>query len=135
MTDQNRLISAGPGQRPAWTRFLDIVLRTIHVLVISVFFGGTVFKVPAHQLLPFRTLSIITGVALIVSELSHHRRWPSQGRGLMVYIHVGLFGLASFRPDLAIPFLLAALVIGMTGSHMPKKLRYWEFIHGRGNSV
>ncbi len=50
----------------------------------------------------------------------------------MVYIHVGLFGLAYLRPNLAIPCLLVALIIGMTGSHMPKKWRFWEFIHGRG---
>jgi len=50
----------------------------------------------------------------------------------MVDIYVGLIGLACLRPNLAIPCLLVALIIGMAGSHMPKKYRYWEFIHGRG---
>jgi hypothetical protein len=123
------LTSARSNQHPAWTRTLDIVLRAAHVLVISILFGGAVFKIPAARLLPFQVLSIVTGAALIASEVAHRRRWPSQGRGLMVYIHVGLFSLASFRPSLAVPCLLAALVIGMTGSHMPKNLRYWDFIH------
>jgi len=132
MTDHKGSISERSNQRPAWTRFLDIVLRTAHVLGISVLFGGAFFKIPAHQLLPYQTLSMVTGGALIASEISHRRHWPSQGRGLMVYIHVGLFGLACLRPNLAIPCLLVALIIGMAGSHMPKKYRYWEFIHRRG---
>ena len=131
MTDHNWSISEGPNQRPAWTRFLDIVLRTAHVLVISVLFGGAVFKIPAAQLSPWKYLAIVTGGALIVSEILHSRHWPYQGRGVMVFIHVGLFSLAGFQPGLAIPCLLAALVVGMLGSHMPKKLRHWSFIHGR----
>ena len=132
MADQNGSISEKLTQRPTWTRYLDIVLRIMHVLVISILFGGAVFKVPAARLLPAQILSIVTGGALIASEISHHRHWPIQGRGLMVYIHAGLAGLAGISPNLAMPCVLAALVIGMAGSHMPKKLRYWEFIHRRG---
>jgi hypothetical protein len=118
-------------QRPAWTRILDIVLRTAHVLVISVLFGGAVFKIPAAWLLPWQYLTVASGCALIVSEVLHSLHWPYQGRGAMVYIHVGLFILVCFQPGLAIPCLVAALVIGMLGSHMPKRFRHWSFIHGR----
>jgi hypothetical protein len=132
MTDHNGSISEVQNEHPAWKRCLDIVLRAAHVLVISVLFGGAVFKIPADQLLPFQILSIITGGALIASEVNHRRHWPTQGRGLMVYIHGGLFGLASFQPKLSIACLLVALVIGIAGSHMPKKYRFWEFIHRQG---
>jgi hypothetical protein len=130
MTDHDRSIAEEPNKRRAWTRFLDIVLRSVHVLVISALFGGTVFKIPSEQLIAFRILAMISGGALIVSEISHQRGWLSQGRGLMVIIHAGLLSLASFWPGLALPCLAAALVVGMIGSHMPKKWRYWEFFHG-----
>ena len=126
MTDPNDPRFDPPNPHPSWTRYLDILLRAAHVLGISVLVGGTVFKVPAARLLPFQILSLLTGAALIASEVSHRGGWPRQGRGLMVYLHVGLFGLASLRPGLALPCLLAALVIGMAGSHMPKRWRYWE---------
>jgi hypothetical protein len=129
--DDNGTISGKQNKRPAWTRLLDIVLRTVHVLVISVLFGGAVFKIPVTRLLPWQTLAIASGSALIASEVLHGRHWPYQGRGVMVFIHVGLFSLVCFRPDLAIPCLFAALVFGMLGSHMPKKLRHWSFIHWR----
>jgi len=132
MIDNNGTIPEKQSKPPTWTRWLDVVLRTAHVLVISVVLGGAVFKIPVYQLLPWQYLAIATGSALIASEVSHRRHWPYQGRGVMVFIHAGLFSLVCFRPDLAIPYLLAALVFGMVGSHMPKKYRYWSFIHWRG---
>jgi hypothetical protein len=131
MIDNGRTTSGKQNKRPAWTRILDIALRTAHVPVIGVLFGGAIFKIPFDQLLPWRYLAIATGCALIASEVLHGRHWPYQGRGVMVFIHVGLFSLVYFRPSLAIPCLLAALVVGMVGSHMPKKLRHWSFIHRR----
>ena len=118
-------------QRPTWTRVLDIVLRAAHVLVISALFGGVVFRVPAAQLLPWRILAAASGIALIASEVLHSIHWPYQGRGVMVYVHAGLFILASLRPGLAPACLAAAIIVGMLGSHMPKRLRHWSLLHRR----
>ena len=131
MIDDNGLISEKQARRPAWPRILDIVLRAAHVLVIGALFGGAVFKIPASRLHPWQALAVASGIALVASEVFHRRHWAHQGRGAMVYLHAGLFGLACFRPALAIPCLSAALVIGMAGSHMPKKFRHWSFLHGR----
>jgi len=118
-------------KRPSWTRVLDIVLRTAHVAVIGVLFGGAVFNAPLYLLLQWQYLAIGTGCALIASEVYHRRHWPYQGRGLMVFIHALLFGLIRLQPGLTVPLLLAAIVFGMVGSHMPKRLRYWSFMHRR----
>jgi hypothetical protein len=122
-------LSGKQNRRPTWMRLLDVVLRAAHVLVISILVGGAFFKVPYHALLHWCYLGIATGCALIVSEILHSRHWPYQGRGVMVFIHVALFSLACFQPRLAIPCLIAALIVGMLGSHMPKKFRHWSFIH------
>jgi hypothetical protein len=118
-------------KRPAWTRVLDIVLRTAHVLVISALFGGAVFNIPAARLIPWQILASASGCGLIVSEVLHSLHWPYQGRGVMVYLHAGLFILACILPTLAPECLAAAIVIGIAGSHMPKRLRHWSFIHRR----
>ena len=125
-------ISEKQNLRPAWTRLLDIVLRSAHVLVISALFGGVVFRIPLQQLLSWQYLAVASGVMLIASEVAHHWHWPAQARGGLVFIHAGLFVLACVRPNLALPCLSAALVLGMAGSHMPKKLRYWPFIRSQG---
>lgn len=112
-------------------RFLDIALRTAHVLVISVLFGGAVFSIPEDQLVPWQHLAMATGAVLIVSEIFHHTHWLTQIRGLMVLIHAGLLGLAILRPDLAVIFLSSSLILGLVGSHLPKKIRYWSYTHRR----
>ena len=128
MNENNSSISNKLTRRPAWTRYLDIVLRTAHVLVISVLFGGAVFRIPTDQLVPWQHLAMATGVMLIVSEIIHHTHWPTQIRGLIVFIHAGLLGLAILRPDLAVIFLITSLVFGLVGSHLPKKIRYWSYV-------
>jgi hypothetical protein len=130
MTDDNGN-SSRPKPRPGWMRLLDIALRAAHVLVISILFGGSFFRIPGDQLLHWRELAMATGFVLVLSEVLHGIHWPYQGRGVMVFLHAGLFGLACLQPRWAIPCLLAALIIGMLGSHMPKRFRHWSFIHGR----
>jgi TctA family transporter len=115
-------------RRPAWTRFLDIALRTAHVLVISVLVGGAVFRIPLDQLVPFQRLAVVTGLALIISEIFHRPHWPTQVRGVMVFVHAGLLGLVILQPDLAVAWLLTALVFGMAGSHLPKRIRHWSYV-------
>ena len=131
MFDSNITIPEKRNKRPAWTRTLDVVLRTAHVAVTSVLFGGAVCGVPFYRLFSWYYLAIATGCALIASEVYHCRHWPYQGRGVMALIHVGLLGLIHLRSDLLVPVLTAVLVFGMVGSHMPKNLRYWSFVHWR----
>ncbi len=131
MSNNNPEAPKFKNKRPLWTRGLDVVLRTAHVAVTSVLFGGAVCEASLDQLMPWHSLAIFTGCALVLSEIYHSRHWLYQGRGAMVIIHVGLLGIIHIRPDLMVPVLLAVLVFGMVGSHMPKSYRYWSFIHGR----
>jgi hypothetical protein len=113
---------------PLWTRFVDIALRTVHVLGISLLSGGAVFGATPDQLAPVRHLVLFTGSALIVSEWLHRPHWPTQVRGLMVYLHAGLFALTLVWPALAAIWLFLALAFGMFGSHLPKRIRHWSFV-------
>jgi hypothetical protein len=118
-------------RRPLWTRWLDVVLRTAHVGVMSVLFGAAVCDAGLSGLFLWHHLTIATGCALVVSEIYHSRHWLYQGRGIMALTHIGLLGLIHLRPDLMTPILTAVLAFGMVGSHMPKSFRYWSFIHGK----
>jgi hypothetical protein len=118
-------------RRPYWTRTVDIMLRGCHIGTTSVLFGGAVCGVPIAEIFTYHGLSIATGVGLILSEVYHSRHWLYQGRGIMALIHVGLLALVHFRPDLIVQILIVVLAFGVVGSHMPKKLRYWSFVHGR----
>jgi hypothetical protein len=117
-------------KRPGWTRAADILVRTAHVAGTSIIFGGSFFKIPFDRIIFWYYAALITGAMLIISEIYHRPYWIHQGRGIMVLIHVGLLGLLHLLPNFRIPILLLAIVFGMVGSHMPKKFRYWSFVHG-----
>lgn len=131
MIDTNSIIPEKKYKRPAWSRYLDVVLRTAHVAVTSVVFGGAILGVPVGHLLSWYYFTVATGMGLIASEIYHSYHWPYQGRAAMVFVHVGVLGLIHMSPDLATPAISVALVFGMVGSHMPKKFRYWSFLHRR----
>ena len=116
-----------PKRRHLWTRFVDIALRATHVLAIGLLLGGEVFSIPESDLLSLQRFAVLSGIALIVSEILHRPHWLTQIRGLMVFIHASLLGLAIYAPTLAVPCLVIALFIGMAGSHLPKNIRHWSY--------
>jgi len=121
---------ATPVPRSRAARAVDIVLRTAHLGAMAALFGGVLFGVPAASLGPWLTLTLASGAALLVSELSHSRHWAYQGRGLLALAHVGALALLS-TGGLSRAGVAAALVIGAVGSHLPKSLRCWSLRHRR----
>ena len=131
MTKNDKSALRASRKRAAWTRWLDLALRSAHVVVTSVLMGAAVFAVPYPQTKGWAVWATVTGCGLIASEVYHRPWWFCQGRGVMVLIHVGLVGLIHLRPDWQAPILAAVIAVGMVGSHMPKRYRYWSFVHRR----
>lgn len=105
-------------------RFLGIAARTAHLFTMGVFVGGVWLAAPAGAVEPWRTATIVTGLLLLVSEVSHDpRRWLWQAGGLAVLAHVAALGLVAANGRLATAL---AVVIGAAGSHAPKWLRKWS---------
>jgi hypothetical protein len=107
-------------------RAVGIVLRTAHLLAMAVLAGGVWYGVPAGELRGALVATSLSGLGLLVSEASHSRHWVYQGRGLLVLAHLGAAVLATAWGSGA---LMAALVIGAGGSHLPKGLRAWSLRH------
>jgi hypothetical protein len=108
------------------TRAVGIVLRTAHLLAMAVLAGGVWYGVPVGELRGALVATSLSGLGLLVSEASHSRHWVYQGRGLLVLAHLGAAVLATAWGPGA---LMAALVIGAVGSHLPKGLRAWSLRH------
>ncbi len=118
-----------PYSRPA--RTLAILFRTAHLLTMAVFVGGVQLGVADAAVRPWRLLAVVTGIALLATEVSHGpRSWPWQVRGLAVLAHVAALGLLA-APGAGRTATTLALVIGAAGSHAPKSVRKWSIRHGR----
>ncbi len=112
-------------------RTVNIVVRTAHIGAMALLVGGRAFAVEGGSLRPWHALTSLTGVALLLSEASHSRHWVYQARGLIVLAHVGAFALMAAARAWALPAIVAALVIGSVGSHLPKAVRKWSLRHRR----
>jgi len=114
-------------------RVLNIALRTAHIGVTSVLFGGHVFEASKAQLLPWLYLTIATGGILAAIEAFPRWRWFYQGRGVTVIGKLLLLCLILI-PHLwtyRVAILVVVIVIASVGSHMPARYRYYSFVHGR----
>jgi hypothetical protein len=114
-------------------RVLNIALRTAHIGVTSVLFGGHVFKQPREELLLWLYLTIATGGILASIEAYPRWRWFYEGRGAAVIGKVLLLCLILI-PQLwtyRVAILVVVIVIASVGSHMPARYRYYSFVHGR----
>jgi hypothetical protein len=121
------------GQRgvPAHSlRWLSIAIRTAHIGVAALLFGGLILAVPFTRLTPWHHLTILTGCLLMALEWQHDVCWPHRGKGLLALLHLSLCALIHVVPALTVPLLWAILISGSVGSHMPRRFRHWSMLHG-----
>lgn len=107
-------------------RWLNISLRTAHILAMGILLGGHAFDVSAERLMFVLWLTIGTGVGLIALESSARLLWLHQGRGIMVLVKLALICSVPLFWDYRLPILLAVVVIASVGSHMSGRFRYYS---------
>lgn len=112
-------------------RWLGILVRTGHIGVAAVLFGGCVLQVPFDQLTLWHHLTLASGSGLLLLEWLHDPRWPHRGKGLLGILHVGLGATIHFSLGLTVPLLWGILVSGGIGSHMPRRFRHWSILYGK----
>ena len=111
-------------------RWINIALRTAHLMTSSILLGGHVFDVSADRLILSLYLTIASGVGLVLLELYTSCRWIYLGKGALVLLKIVLLIAAGVWWDQRVVFLLLVVLIGSVGSHMPARFRYYSLIHG-----
>jgi hypothetical protein len=117
--------------RSARARAIAVALRTAHLGAMAVLVGGVYFAAADPALHVWRALTAATGLALLVTEVSHSRHWAYQGRGVVTILHVASLALVVVPPASGRVATMAALALGAVGSHLPRSLRKWSFRHRR----
>jgi hypothetical protein len=112
-------------------RWINIALRTAHLMTSGILLGGHVFDVSADRLIFLLYLTIASGVGLVLLELYTSCRWIYLGKGAMIILKIALLIAAGVWWDQRVVFLLLVVLIGSVGSHMPARFRYYSLIHGR----
>jgi len=111
------------------TRGWNIALRTAHIATMGVLLGGHAFNRPPGELKPWLWWTVGTGLALCVSEAGASLLWFHQLRGLMTFAKLLLICAVPLLWSYRLPVLLAVVVIGSVGSHMPARFRYYSVVY------
>jgi len=111
-------------------RAWSILFRTLHLLAISILVGGHAFNAPADRLLPMLYLAIASGAGMAFIEAYPNWRALFQGWGILLFVKLALICAVPFAWSHRFAILVAVLVIGSVGSHMPKRLRHSWYLFG-----
>ena len=122
------LLCPVPPRRIPGRRALGIALRTAHLSTFGALLGGHVFGVDAARLRPFLAATVLSGVLLVVLELASTCQWLLEGRGLAVLAKLAVLAAIPAFWEQRVPLLLAVVVIGSVGSHMPAQFRHRSFL-------
>jgi hypothetical protein len=124
------LIPATPRHFPC-NRVISIALRTLHILASSLLLGGHVFEAEPERLFPALVLTVAAGAGLILLELYHSCDWAYQGMGVLVILKTALTAAAGLWWRQRVGLLVAVVILGSVGSHMPARYRHYSLLHGR----
>jgi len=113
-------------------RIWNIAFRTAHIGAMGILLGGMFFDVDRSRLGASFLACVLTGVLLGAVEAGPRLTWFHQGRGLATLGKLLLF--------LVVPLLwsswawrtgamLAIVLIGSVGSHMPARYRYYSVLY------
>jgi hypothetical protein len=114
---------------PVGSKHWIYVLRTWHIGVASVLFGGIVCSVSFFQLITLHHLAIVSGGALIVSRIFQSRHWLYQVRGIIAVTHVGLLGIVHVCPEYSMPLLTVVLILVVFAANLPGYIKQWSLLH------
>ncbi|HBB68128.1 MAG TPA: hypothetical protein DCZ93_12725, partial [Elusimicrobia bacterium] len=98
-------------------------------------FGGIWFGVPQAELMPWLRWSVLTGVGLMFLELRKGLDWFLQLAGGLTLVKLALLFLVPVFPDYNRFLLLLVISISSIGSHMPARLRHFNYIKRQGTLI
>ena len=130
-SDKQRVIPS-PQKRRAipHARYWNILFRTLHLVAISLLVGGHAFGASAGQLRPLLFGAIVTGVGMAVVDAYPSFQFLHQCWGLFLLLKLAMLCVIPFAWSYRLPILIAVVVIGSVGSHMPKRFRHYSLIYG-----
>jgi len=112
-------------------RWVNISLRTLHLLGTAGIGGAFLYQAPTEAWMPYVWLVLLSGFGMLCLEVWSNGIWLLQVRGVAVLVKVIL--LASLLVIDGVDAMVLVLVIVISGvvSHAPARIRYFSVVHGR----
>ncbi|HYW04898.1 MAG TPA: hypothetical protein VFA86_13235 [Gammaproteobacteria bacterium] len=115
-----------PGQR-----WVNISLRTCHLLGVAGIGGGFLYHAPESAWTPYLWLAVASGAGMVAIQAWSNGIWLIQVRGLAVLAKLVLLALAAWAGASRGTVLVCVIAISGVISHAPGNVRYFSPWHRR----
>ena len=127
---QLAILSPKAGRAIPYARYWNILFRTLHLIAISLLVGGHAFGASTDHLRLLLYGAIVTGAGMLVVDAYPSFEFLHQLWGVFVLFKLAMLCVIPFAWNYRVPILIAVIVIGSVGSHVPKKFRHYSLIYG-----
>jgi hypothetical protein len=105
-------------------RWINIGLRTVHLVGVAGIGGAYLLGVAAQGWLGYLLLTIASGLAMIAVEVWSEWVWVVQVRGVAILAKLALLVAMAVFPRAAAPLFMLVIVISALASHAPARIRH-----------
>ena len=104
-------------------RWLNILLRSLHLVGVAGIGGGFLFTLDESQWLPYWHLTVSTGVILSLLYIWSSAIWLFQLKGVSIVVKLALIALATASPAWRAELFILVIVISGLVAHAPGRMR------------
>ncbi len=110
-------------------RWLNVVMRTLHLCGMGVYTGGVFFDVVSNMIFPSFIITAVTGLIIIAMDLVSNGKWIFQNRGIFIIFKIILIGLLPHVGIFKKWGIMGIIIISSYISHATADVRYYSFFH------
>lgn len=112
-------------------RWVNIALRTLHLIGNAGVGAGFLFGAPEEAWLPYLALTVASGFALLLLEIWANVIWLIHICGAAILVKLGLFACLPLFEGYEAHVLVITVVISGISSHAPRDIRHISLLHGK----
>lgn len=112
-------------------RWLNVVMRSLHLCSASAYTGGFLFDVPYEQLRFVYITTAITGLIMMLMDILSNGVWLIQNRGWLILLKVLLLGQLALIDPYQKWGILGIIFLSGIVSHGTAAFRYYSLFHRR----
>ncbi len=109
-------------------RWLNIFLRSFHLVGIAGIGGGFIFGLEEAQWLPFWYLAILAGGLLALLYIWSDAIWFLQLRGMVIIVKIFLLSMTLVLPNWRAEIFISIIVLSSLIAHAPGNVRSYHII-------
>ena len=104
-------------------RWLNILLRALHLVGIAGIGGGFLFNLPKAQYAPFWQLTLLSGGLLVLLYAWENGRWFLQVKGVSILLKLLLLVVANLISAWRAEIFTLIIILSTLIAHAPGKVR------------